>query len=123
MPAHAQSRTLASEAPQFASGAMVLLSLSAPREKYWGMVLELAPAGISLRGLELSWFEDFVRQIKAGDHVMPNALFFPMHRVERMELDACNGEIPSLQGRFLSKCGVDFRKLIAGNADEQRQQS
>ena len=116
MPAKIHARVETTEGPLFGRGAMVLLSLSAPREKYWGMVLDLAPAGISLRGIELSCFEDFVRQVKAGDPVMPNAVFFPMHRVERMELDACNGDIPSLQSRFLSKSGLEFQNLLAGAA-------
>src|SRR5436305_14314970 len=33
----------------FASGTIVLVSLNSPREKFWGMILELAPAGASLR--------------------------------------------------------------------------
>src|SRR6184192_2689339 len=70
----------------FARGAIVLVSLNSPREKFWGMVLELASPGMSLRGIDLNSFEDFSRQVKAGEEVTPNAVFFPMHRVDRIAL-------------------------------------
>ena len=98
----------------FALGTIVLVSLNSPREKFWGMILELAPAGASLRGIELNCFEDFSRQVKAGDAVTPNAVFFPMHRVERIEVDSRNGEIPSLQERFASKTGHQFHEVLRG---------
>ena len=41
----------------------------------------------------------------AGDPVAPAAVFFPMHRVERMELDLRSGDIPSLGERFEGKVG------------------
>ena len=52
------------------------------------------------------------RLVKDGDAVTPHAVFFPMHRVERAELDARNGEIPSLQERFFQKTGHDFIELF-----------
>jgi hypothetical protein len=76
------------------------------------VILDLAPAGVSLRGIDLGSFEDFARQVRAGDAVTPNAVFFPMHRIERIELDTRNGDIPSLQGRFLHKSGHEFCELL-----------
>ena len=100
----------------FVSGAVVLVTLNAPREKFWGVILELAPAGLSLRGLDLNSFEDFVRLVKDGEPVTPAAVFFPMHRVERVEIDGRNGEIPSLCERFRSKTGRDFLEVLGGVA-------
>jgi len=97
----------------FSRGRIVLVSLSAPREKFWGALLDLSPAGISLRGIDLNSMEDFARQVKSGEPVSPGAVFFPMHRVERMELDARNGEIPSLCERFFSKTGRHFSEFVA----------
>src|SRR5207302_9545968 len=97
-----------SQTATFAPGGIVLVSLNSPREKFWGEVLELAPAGVSLRGIELNCFEDFSRQVKAGDPVTPNAVFFPMHRIERIELDSPNG----LQARFASQSGFEFREVL-----------
>jgi len=96
----------------FASNAVVLVTLNAPREKFWGAILSLAPAGVSVRGIDLNSIEDFIRQVKAGDMVTPNAVFFPMHRIERIELDLRNGDIPSLQERFQAKTGFAFSDLL-----------
>jgi hypothetical protein len=91
---------------------VVLVTLNSPREKFWGAILNLAPAGISVRGIDLNSIEDFIRQVNAGDMVTPNAVFFPMHRIERIELDQRNGDIPSLQERFQAKTGFAFSDLL-----------
>jgi len=83
----------------------VLITLNTPREKFWGALLEISPAGLSVRGVDLNSLDDFARQLRAGDPVAPAAVFFPMHRVERVELDVRSGEIPSLSERFESKSG------------------
>ena len=105
-------KAAADERVVFTAGAIVLVTLSNPREKFWGAILHLNPAGISLRGIDLNSFEDFIAQLRAGEHVGPAAVFFPMHRVERVELDVRNGEIPSLQERFADKCGRSPAALL-----------
>src|SRR5438445_2921414 len=101
-----------SNAELFPPGAVVLVTLNNPREKYWGAVIAINPAGISLRGVDLNSFEDFARLVKAGEDVAPNAVFFPMHRVERVEMDSSSGEIPSIQDRFFSRTGRKFSELV-----------
>ena len=96
----------------FVAGALVLVTLNSPREKFWGAILDLAPPGLSVRGIELNSFEDVATMVKAGELVTPAAVFFPMHRVERIDLDARSGEIPSLAERFFSKTGHDFAGLL-----------
>ena len=98
-------------AATFVRGAVVLVTLNTPREKFWGVVLELTPAGLGVRGIDLNSFDDFARLVREGEPVAAGALFFPMHRVERIELDARNGSIPSLAERFASKSGRDFAEL------------
>jgi hypothetical protein len=109
MPGKPQPEPLLSErapaAAPFHSGVLVLIALNSPREKFWGALLEISPAGLSVRGVDLNSLEDFARQLRAGDPVAPAAVFFPMHRVERMELDVRYGEIPSLGERFELKSG------------------
>ena len=73
------------------SGQLVLVTLQNPREKFWGMLLALTPAGASLRGVDLQSFDDFMQMVKAGEATAANTVFFPMHRVQRMEVDARNG--------------------------------
>jgi hypothetical protein len=94
-------------------GSVVLLTLTAPREKFWGAVLGVAPAGISIRAVRLESFDDLVRLIKSGEPAAPGDFFFPMHRVERMELDAPTGEIPSLSERFQASAGRQARSFFA----------
>lgn len=98
---HAQHAT--GDGP-FVPGAVVVVALHSPREKFWGAVLELSPAGLSVCGVDLNSFDDFAALIKAGE-TQPSVVFFPMHRVERVELDARNGDIPSLAERFAQKSG------------------
>ncbi|HET9743428.1 MAG TPA: hypothetical protein VFQ00_11820 [Terriglobales bacterium] len=95
----------------FAPGSIVIVTLNMPREKFWGTLLALTPAGASLRGIDLNSVEDFARQVREGDAISANLVFFPMHRIERVEIDARNGEIPSLQERFESKAGRAFVNL------------
>jgi hypothetical protein len=102
----------ATQACPFAPNAVVLVTLNNPREKYWGAVIAINPAGISLRGIDLNSFEDFAKLLKSGEDVAPNTVFFPIHRVERVEMDSSNGEIPSMQDRFFSRTGSRFSDLI-----------
>jgi hypothetical protein len=91
---------------------MVLLTLGNPREKFWGAVLALSVQGISLSGIELGSFEDMVSMIKAGDPPSFGVVFFPMHRIERVELDLADRNIPSLSQRFTAKTGLDPASIL-----------
>ena len=102
----------------FSKGAMVLVTLNTPREKYWGSVIDISPSGIAMRGIDLNSFEDFARLIKSGENATPASVFFPMHRVERIELDARNGDIPSLSERFEKRTGQEFAALAGVAAAE-----
>ena len=116
LPSASQTPTLAAlmdssgDAP-FSKGAMVLVTLNTPREKFWGAVIDISPSGVAMRGIDLNSFEDFARLIKAGENATPASVFFPMHRVERIELDARNGDIPSLSERFENRTGQEFTAL------------
>jgi hypothetical protein len=96
----------------FQAGAVVIATLSAPREKFWGAILHLSPVGLSLRGVDLSSFDDFMAQIRDGEPFTSGVLFFPMHRVERLELDLPEGNIASLAQRFAQKTGQDPAPIL-----------
>ena len=96
----------------FPPKSIVLITLNSPREKFWGSLLAISEAGISVRGIELISLDDFARQIRAEEQVSTHTVFFPMHRVERMELDVRNGDIPSIQERFQSKAGKSIELLV-----------
>jgi hypothetical protein len=91
----------------FPPGAIVVVTLDSPREKFWGAILALTPEGLSLSGIELASFDDLISMIKDGEPFSPAVVFFPMHRVERMELDLPDAGIPSLAQRFTTRTGLD----------------
>ena len=102
-------------AAPFQPGTIVVVTLGNPREKFWGAILSLAPEGLSLRGIELASFEDLVAMVKDGEAFSPGVVFFPMHRLERMELDLPDGSLPSLSQRFTAKTGFDPATLLSAD--------
>jgi hypothetical protein len=98
---------------------MVVTTLGNPREKFWGVVLSLAAEGLSLCGIELASFEDLVSMVKDGEPFASSVVFFPMHRVERIELDLPDGAIPSLSQRFEAKTGIEPNKLLLTHGVDQ----
>lgn len=113
-----QSAALSENRAQpFHAGAMVVLTLAGPREKFWGAVLAMAPEGLTLRGIDLASFEDLLNLLREGEPFTSGVVFFPMHRVERMELDLPDGAIPSLSQRFASKTGMDPAQLLCSFSD------
>jgi hypothetical protein len=103
----------------FQPGALVIATLSNPREKFWGMILALAPEGLSLSGAELASFEDLTVMVRDGEPFTPAVVFFPMHRIERVELDLPDGNLPSLSQRFLSKTGLEPSVALSPVGDVQ----
>lgn len=91
----------------FVPGALVIATLCNPREKFWGMILALAAEGLSLSGAELASFEDLAVMVRDGEPFTPAVVFFPMHRIERVELDLPDGTLPSLSQRFFAKTGLE----------------
>jgi hypothetical protein len=93
---------------------IVIVSLASPKEKIWGQLLQLDSRGVTLRGLELNSFDDFVRQIVGREDctVGMAQVFYPMHRVERVALDESSGSIPSLSERFHSLVGLSIQEYL-----------
>jgi hypothetical protein len=93
-------------------GQLVLITLQNPREKFWGLLLALTPAGASLCGIDLQSLDDFMQMVKSGDATAASVVFFPMHRVQRIEVDRRNGELPSLAEQFAAKTGIAVNKFF-----------
>jgi hypothetical protein len=102
----------------FNKGSAVLLTLHSPRQKFFGLLLKLAAAGVQLRGVPLESLEDLARQIRAGEPAGASTLFFPMHRVESMELDAPAGELPSLGESFAAQAGRPVEEVFGEDGDD-----
>lgn len=91
----------------FLPGAMVVVTMGNPRDKFWGTIVALASEGLSISGVELASFEDLVTMVKDGEPFTPAVVFFPMHRIERVELDLSDGALPSLSERFSTQTGLN----------------
>ena len=94
---------------------IVVVSLQSPKERIWGELTELSSAGITIRGIDLASFDDFVSQVlhPEGDRIGLPTLFFPMLRVERIALDEARGSIPSLAEMFQKKVGRSLADYLA----------
>lgn len=97
---------------------IVIVSLISPKEKMWGQLLLLESKGITVRGINLDAFDDFIRQVIQQEEtaVGLNTVFFPMHRVERIIVDEASGSIPSLSQRFQAKVGITIQEYLGIDA-------
>ena len=96
------------------AGTLVLVHLVQPKEKYWGVLLALGPAGVTLRGLELDLFDDWARQQRPGAEAElgVSTLFVPLHRIEKLFEDARVGSVASYAERFYEIVGCDARAFL-----------
>lgn len=94
---------------KFDSGDSVIIILRDPREKLLGILDEISEAGVTLRGIDLSYFDDWVAAIASDEpHLPMNDYFFPMWRVERMTRDESSPEIASMTEQFEKRTGKRF---------------
>ena len=98
------------------AGTLVLLHLINPKEKYWGLMHALGPAGVTLRGLGVELFDDWARQERSGGEMELGVvtMFVPMHRVEKIFEDARVGNVGSYAERFYEIVGRDVRESLGG---------
>ena len=96
------------------AGTLVLVHLVTPKEKYWGLLEALSPAGLTLRGLELDLFEEWARQQRPGADAELGvaSLFVPLHRVEKIFEDTRVGSVASYTERFFVIVGRDVRDVL-----------
>ncbi len=95
-------------------GDPVLVVLHTPREKSWGVLDEITPAGVFLRGLDLNSFDDWLRAVTHDEPFIGlSDLFFPMWRVERVARDEASGGIPSLYEQIEQRTGRKAEELLA----------
>jgi len=96
------------------AGSLVLVHLVAPKEKYWGILTALSPAGVTLRGLEIDLFDEWARQQKRGSdaELGLTTLFVPLHRVEKIFEDTRVGSVASYAERFFDIVGRDAREAL-----------
>ena len=87
-------------------GDTVVVVLHSPREKLLAKLSEISPAGIMVRSIDLSYFDDWCRSIADGEeHLGMSENFFPMWRVERITKDDPVGEGSSMAELFEARTG------------------
>jgi hypothetical protein len=94
----------------------VILNLINPKEKVWGVLLSLSNVGVTLRGINLDTFDDWIRQVaRGGDEQTVDlvTMFVPLFRLERLFLDEQVGSVPSYTDYFEQVVGMPLRRYLA----------
>ena len=91
----------------------VLVILHSPREKVWGQLCDLNPAGITIHGLDLNAFDEWLKQCGTEEESRLATIFYPLYRVERMELDETLGDIPSLEQQFQQRTHLTLKEYLS----------
>ncbi|MGH9949950.1 MAG: hypothetical protein ACRD6X_22505 [Pyrinomonadaceae bacterium] len=87
-------------------GESVVLVLHTPREKLVGILDEINMSGVSVRAIDLAYFDDWCASIVNGEDYLPMSDYFiPMWRVERITRDAATENVPSMADVFEQRTG------------------
>jgi len=83
-------------------GEVVVVSCSGPKEKFWGVLLDLNATGATVRGIPVDACEDWLRQHASGSPSMigPVTIFLPAHRLDRIEVDESSEAVECFADRF-----------------------
>jgi hypothetical protein len=95
-------------------GVALLVFLREPKERMWGRLVEMRPEGVIIRGLDLATFDDWLQQeAHASEQLIgPATVFYPMHRIERLEVDETIGPVVSCSDRFEAGVGRSVAEAI-----------
>jgi hypothetical protein len=95
------------------NGTIVIVHLINPTEKFFGILQDLAVAGVTFRGISLSSFDEWMAQAVAGDQTLGlSTVFVPLFRVERIFLDEAVGEVESYRQRFSKRVGIPVERYL-----------
>jgi hypothetical protein len=92
------------------TNSVVIVSLHSPKEKVWGILDEIIAAGVTVRGIDVNGFEEWLHQAVTEEPMGLATIFYPMGRIERIALDESMGNIPSLLQNFEKRTNL---KLFA----------
>ncbi len=96
------------------ANSFVIVNLHSPKERFVGRLINIAAPGVTLRGLDLMSFDDWMNDVSKEEEsgVQPTTIFFPLHRVEKIMLDENLGGIPSLANTFLTRIGSSIDDFL-----------
>ena len=95
-------------------GAMVVVHLANPTEKFWGVLERLEGVGVTFRGISLDSYEEWVTELVRRE---PSGLglatmFVPLFRIERIFLDEQVGAVESYCQRFERRVGSPVGRFV-----------
>lgn len=104
----------ASAGDDMAPGSAILVYLREPQEKMWGVLRRLDATGVTLEGLDLGSFDDWLAHLDRKEEAIggPSLVFFPIGRVEKILLDRPSGALPSLAQRAEQRAGRPLAELF-----------
>ncbi len=103
----------------FLPTSLIIVNLVNPKEKFYGVLLALSPAGMTMRGINLDSFEDWIHQVARNEDLDLDliTMFVPLFRVERIFLDEPSGSIKSYSQRFEEVAGMPIRTFLGLDGD------
>lgn len=99
---------------------IVIVHLVNPTEKFWGVLQDLDPSGLVLRGLSVTSFDDWMFQVARKEHqaLGLSTMFVPLFRVERIFMDEQIGEVESYRQRFQTQVGEPVEHFLGMEVPE-----
>ena len=97
------------------NGSIIVLNLQDPREKILGKLLAISPSGITVKGVDVNSFNDWMKQFTVKQTttiISPTTAFFPMHRVVSCYLDENMGDVPSFSSQFKGRTKKEIAKIL-----------
>ncbi len=95
-------------------GQFILVHLIEPNERFWGRLIKLSESGLVLRGIDVRQIELFKYQFRQQEKtVFPQTFFFPMRRVQKVDLDEPLDRLPSVIDAVKELSGLDEDTIMA----------
>lgn len=86
-------------------GQVVLVYLQEPKERFWGVLADMTPLGVTIEGIDLNSYDDWTSSAAAEGGADASIVFFPTQRIEKILLDLSASGVPSLEERFEARVG------------------
>ena len=98
----------------FEANSLVIVNLVSPKEKFFGVLRALSPAGLTMRAMNLDSFDDWIHQIARAEEADLEmvTMFVPLFRVERIFLDEPSGSVKSYSQRFEQVVGQSVNDYL-----------
>jgi hypothetical protein len=105
----------------FQPASLIILNLVNPKEKFFGVLFALSPAGVTVRGINLDSFEDWIHQVARNEDLDLDliTMFVPLFRVERIFLDEPSGAIKSYSQRFEEVAGISIDTFLGLDGESE----